>query len=135
MDPFLTNPEILNIWILILLCQGSFMLNIEYCCHPQNSLYHHFRPQWYHLHHPPDVQCFSVLPTWNCENIDWWWEKWWYGGLNLFFGPLVMFVNHSIFKIILKMLHLLVMMRNFQNLTHLYITCDAYPISYLANNF
>ena len=28
LDPFLTVPEILNIWILILLCQGSFMLNI-----------------------------------------------------------------------------------------------------------
>ena len=28
LDPFLTVPEILNIWILILLCQRSFMLNI-----------------------------------------------------------------------------------------------------------
>ena len=28
LDPFLTIPEILNIWILILLCQRSFMLNI-----------------------------------------------------------------------------------------------------------
>ena len=28
LDPLLTIPEILNMWILILLCQGSFMLNI-----------------------------------------------------------------------------------------------------------
>ena len=27
MDPFLTVPDILNMWILRLLCQGSFVLN------------------------------------------------------------------------------------------------------------
>ena len=57
------------------------------------------------------------------------------GGTKLFFGPQVMLLNHSIFKTILKMLHLLPMMRTFQNLAHLYITSDACPISNLANNF
>ena len=56
-------------------------------------------------------------------------------GTKLFFRPQVMLVNHSIFKSILKMLHLLPMMRNFQNLAHLDITSDACPISNLANNF
>ena len=44
----------------------SFMsrkLFAQYCCHPRHSLYHHFRPQWYHSYPPPDV-----LPFWNCEN-------------------------------------------------------------------
>ena len=27
LDPFLTVPDILNMWILSLLCQGSFVLN------------------------------------------------------------------------------------------------------------
>ena len=57
------------------------------------------------------------------------------GGTKLLFGPQVMLVNHSIFKSISKMLHLLPMMRTFQNLAHLYITSDACPMSNLANNF
>ena len=58
-------------------------------------------------------------------------------GTKIIFGPQVMLINHFIFKSILKMLHLLAMMRNLQNLAQLYITSNAclITITNLANNF
>ena len=97
---------------------------------------HHFRPQCHLYIIYILLQMFNTLVRTNALN--WWWKKWWYGGLKSFFGPQVMLVNHFIFKSILKMLHLSAMMRNFQNLLHLYITSDACPIitiTNLANNF
>ena len=108
------------------------MLNIVVIRDIHYSLYHQFHPQWYHLYPPLDVQYFSEN---KCHRLVV--RKMVVWGTKIIFGPQVMLINHFIFKSILKMLHLLAMMRNLQNLAQLYISSDACLITLtnLANNF